>query len=77
MQASSWAKFAPAVKKSADNKKGKSRPDHGNRYLAKVLGEAAVAAGRTDTFLGQTLPTHRPPPQQEQGHRRPRPRHPS
>src|SRR5919205_130131 len=25
---------------------------HGNPYLARVLGEAAVAAGRTDTFLG-------------------------
>jgi transposase len=26
---------------------------HGNRYLAKIIGEAAVAAGRTDTFLGE------------------------
>jgi transposase len=25
---------------------------HGNRYLAAVIGEAATAAGRTDTFLG-------------------------
>ena len=26
---------------------------HGNPYLARVLGEAAVVAGRTDTFLGE------------------------
>jgi hypothetical protein len=26
---------------------------HGNSYLARVLGNAAVAAGRTDTFLGE------------------------
>jgi transposase len=49
----SWAKFAPGVKESAGKKKGKGSTGHGNRYLAKVLGEAAVAAGRTDTFLGE------------------------
>jgi len=26
---------------------------HGNPYLARVLGEAAVTAGQTDTFLGE------------------------
>jgi hypothetical protein len=26
---------------------------HGNPYLARVVGEAAVSAGRTDTFLGE------------------------
>jgi transposase len=49
----SWAKFTPGVKESAGKKKGKSSTGHGNRYLARVLGEAAVAAGRTDTFLGE------------------------
>jgi transposase len=49
----SWAKFAPGVKESAGKKKGTGSTGHGNRYLAKVLGEAAVAAGRTDTFLGE------------------------
>jgi transposase len=49
----SWAKFAPGVKQSAGKTKGKSSTGHGNRYLARVLGEAAVAAGRTDTFLGE------------------------
>ena len=49
----SWARFAPGVKESAGRKKGNGATGHGNRYLAAVLGEAAVSAGRTDTFLGQ------------------------
>jgi transposase len=49
----SWAKFAPGVKESAGKKKGKGTTGHGNPYLARVLGEAAVAAGRTNTFLGE------------------------
>jgi transposase len=49
----SWARFAPGVKQSAGKPKGKATTGHGNRYLAQVLGEAAVAAGRTDTFLGE------------------------
>ena len=49
----SWAKFAPGVKESAGKNKGSGSTGHGNRYLAKVLGEAAVAAGKTDTFLGE------------------------
>jgi transposase len=49
----SWAKFAPGVKESAGKPKGKPSTGRGNRYLAQVLGEAAVTAGRTDTFLGE------------------------
>jgi len=49
----SWAKFAPGVKESAGRKKGNGATGHGNRYLATVLGEAAVSVGRTDTFLGE------------------------
>ena len=49
----SWARFAPGVKESAGKKKGRGATGHGNRYLARVLGEAAVAAGKTDTFLGE------------------------
>jgi transposase len=49
----SWAKFAPGVKESAGKKKGKGTTGHGNRYLARVLGNAAASAGRTDTFLGE------------------------
>ncbi|MHB1165035.1 MAG: IS110 family RNA-guided transposase [Candidatus Nanopelagicales bacterium] len=48
----SWAKFAPGIKSSAGKPKGTGSTGHGNRYLARILGEAAVAAGRTDTFLG-------------------------
>ena len=33
--------------------KGNAGTGHGNRYLARVLGEAAVGAARTDTFLGE------------------------
>ena len=49
----SWAKFAPGVKESAGKRKGTGSTGHGNPYLARVLGEAAVAAAKTDTFLGE------------------------
>ena len=49
----SWARFAPGVSESAGRKKGNAGTGHGNRYLARVLGEAAVGAARTDTFLGE------------------------
>lgn len=49
----SWARFAPGVKESAGRKKGNSGTGHGNRYLARALGEAAIGASRTDTFLGE------------------------
>jgi transposase len=49
----SWARFAPGVKESAGKRKGKGSTGHGNRYLAKVIGETAVAAGKTNTFLGE------------------------
>jgi transposase len=49
----SWAKFAPGVKESAGKKKGKGSTGHGNRYLARVLGEAAIGASHTDSFLGE------------------------
>jgi transposase len=49
----SWAKFAPGVKESAGKKKGKGSTGHGNSYLGRILGEAAVAASKTDSFLGE------------------------
>jgi transposase len=49
----SWAKFAPGVKESAGKKKGKGSTGHGNRYLGRILGEAAVGAAKTDSFLGE------------------------
>ena len=48
-----WARFAPGVKESAGKKKGNAATGHGNRYLARILGEAAVGAARTNTFLGE------------------------
>ena len=49
----SWAKFSPGINSSAGKTKGNGSTGHGNRYLARSLGEAAVVAGRTDTFLGE------------------------
>lgn len=49
----SWAKFAPGVKESAGRSKGNAGTGHGDPYLARVLGEAAVGASRTNTFLGE------------------------
>jgi transposase len=49
----SWARFAPGVNESAGRSKGRAGTGHGNRYLARVLGEAAVGVARTDTFLGE------------------------
>jgi transposase len=48
----SWARFTPIVAQSAGPTKPRAATGHGNRYLAAALGEAAVAASRTDTFLG-------------------------
>jgi transposase len=49
----SWARFAPGVKESAGKRSPHSPTGHGNPYLAGTLGEAAIIAGKTDTFLGE------------------------
>lgn len=49
----SWAHFAPGISESAGKKKGNGATGHGNRYLARVLGQVAVSAGKTNTFLGE------------------------
>jgi transposase len=49
----SWAKFAPGVSESAGKRKGRGSTGRGNPYLGRVLGEAAVAASKTNTFLGE------------------------
>ena len=41
------------MRQSAGKSKGSGATGHGDPYLARVLGEAAVAAGKTDTFLGE------------------------
>jgi transposase len=48
----SWAKLSPrTIQSGAKSQAG--RTGKGNPYLKGVLGEAAAAAGRTDTFLGE------------------------
>ena len=49
----SWAGFAPGVKESAGRRQGRTHTTHGNRYLARILGEVAIGASRTNTFLGE------------------------
>ncbi|GAB3542145.1 IS110 family transposase [Arthrobacter tecti] len=49
----SWAKFAPGINTSAGKTKGNASSGKGNRYLARSLGQAAVNAGKTQTFLGE------------------------
>jgi transposase len=58
----SWARFAPIINESAGKTKGKNATGQGNPYLARVLGEVAVAAGKTDTFFGERYrrPAHQP-----------------
>src|SRR5664280_1577483 len=47
----SWAKISPrTIQSGAKNRAGKT--GKGNRYLKGVLGEAAAATARTNTFLG-------------------------
>jgi transposase len=48
----SWAKLSPRTIQSGP-RSYTGRTGRGNPYLKSVLGEAAVAAARTDTFLGQ------------------------
>lgn len=49
----SWAQFAPVVKQSGGKTNSSGATGHGNRYLARVLGEAAIGASKTNTFLGE------------------------
>jgi transposase len=48
----SWAKISPrTIQSGARNRAGHT--GKGNPYLKEILGEAAAAAGKTDTFLGE------------------------
>jgi transposase len=51
----SWARVAPRVKESGGRRKGGSATGKGNPYIGATLGEASVAVGRTQTFLGAKL----------------------
>ena len=48
----SWAKLSPRTIQSGTKTRG-GRTGKGNPYLKGALGEAATAAAKTDTFLGQ------------------------
>jgi transposase len=51
-QLASWAKLSPrTIQSGARSRSG--RTGKGNRYLKAVLGDAAAAAARTDSFLGE------------------------
>jgi transposase len=47
----SWARVAPRARESG-KRKGKAATGRGNPCIGGTLGEAAVSAGRTQTFLG-------------------------
>jgi transposase len=47
----SWAKLTPRTIQSGGSSKG-GRTGKGNRWLRSALGDAAMAGGKTDTFLG-------------------------
>ena len=48
----SWAELSPRTIQSGDKNRS-GRTGEGNPYLKGVPGEAAAAAGRTSTFLGE------------------------
>ena len=48
----SWAKWSPQVSQSAGKRKGSNATGRGNPYLSAALGEAAIGASRTPSFLG-------------------------
>jgi hypothetical protein len=47
----SWAKFAPTTKASAGKTKSSST-GKGNPWIGATIGEAAMGASKTKTFLG-------------------------
>ncbi len=47
----SWAKVSPRTVQSGPRSRG-AKTGKGNPYLKGVMGEAAAAAAKTDTFLG-------------------------
>jgi len=48
----SWAKLSPRTVQSGAKSRSAS-PGKGNPYLKRVVGEAAVSAAKTDTFVGE------------------------
>jgi transposase len=48
----SWAKWCPQVRQSGGKRKGSNAAGRGNPYLSAALGEIAISASRTQSFLG-------------------------
>jgi len=48
----SWAKWCPQVRQSGGKRKGANAAGRGNPYLSAALGEIAISASRTQSFLG-------------------------
>ena len=48
----SWTKLSPRTIQSGTRRRS-GKTGKGNRYLKSILGEAAAAAAKTDTFLGE------------------------
>ena len=71
----SWAKLSPRTIQSAARSRG-GKTGKGNPYLKGVLGEAAAAAAKTDTFLGERYRRIVRRRGQAQGPGRGRPLHP-
>jgi Transposase IS116/IS110/IS902 family len=63
---SSWAGKTPLDNQSG-KRTGRPKSKKGNRYLAGLLGETAVAAGRIQTREGAPLPAAGPQTRQGQG----------
>ena len=48
----SWARWCPQVSQSGGKRKGNNATGRGNPYLSAALGEIALNAGRSQSFLG-------------------------
>ena len=48
----SWTRWAPRVTQSGGKRKGKNATGQGNPYFGAACGEAAISAGRTQSFPG-------------------------
>jgi transposase len=48
----SWARWCPQVRQSGGKRKGANAAGRGNPYLSAALGEIAISASRTPSFLG-------------------------
>ena len=71
----SWAGLCPSARQSGPRTRA-GKKGQGDTWLRGSLGQAAIGAARTATFLGERYSPDRPPPRQGQGPGRRRPLHP-